>query len=252
MKKSYFKPRKPFGFSPHPYDIGNIFGFWKTYDDNHFLLKIYKIDIQCFANYYNYHLEYTLVNNIGNEEDFFSEVWRIVNRGIKHYEAQNPFSSSHSTHISSIQKLQQFQNFLKSVDKWNARPSSIIISEKDEVIQNQKLEIEKLQIRLTELEKYEVTQKIRIEENHLSVLADLIQQMRELELPSGRKLLKCDHKSPFYMMISKYFSDGGEDIPIETARNYFKGQGDYIKKTNNSNGAKEGFFKIVPANGIKK
>jgi hypothetical protein len=40
-------------------------------------------------------------------------------------------------------------------------------------------------------------------------------------LPSGRKLLRSDHKSPYSKTISKYFSHGGKYIPIETARNYF-------------------------------
>ena len=42
MNLSYFKPRKPFSFSPHPFDLGTFMGLWQNHDDNHFLLKIYK------------------------------------------------------------------------------------------------------------------------------------------------------------------------------------------------------------------
>ena len=54
MKTSYFKPRKPFSFSPHPYEIGTVIGFWHSHDDNHFLLKIYKMEENHFAEYYEY------------------------------------------------------------------------------------------------------------------------------------------------------------------------------------------------------
>ncbi len=43
-------------------------------------------------------------------------------------------------------------------------------------------------------------------------MSDLIMQMRELKLPSGRLLLRCDNKSPYSKMISKYFSNDGREI----------------------------------------
>lgn len=75
MKASYFKPRKPFSFSPHPYDLGTFMGLWDSHDDNHFLLKIYRIEEKEFADYYNYHLKYALENNLVNQEEFFRHVW---------------------------------------------------------------------------------------------------------------------------------------------------------------------------------
>lgn len=221
MDLSYFSPRKRFSFSSNPYDLGTIMGLWHSHDDNHFLLKIYKIDEKEFADYYEYHLSHALSNKITIEEDFYGHVWRIVQNRIRHFEMQDPFSSNHAIHRQNTEKLQQFQKFLQSIDKWNARPPELIIAEKEKLIAQQIQEIETLKSQLNQLNKYEVAQKIRIEEEHLATLVDLIKQMRELRLPSGRLLLRCDNKSPFSKMISKYFSIGGSDIPTETTRNYF-------------------------------
>jgi len=54
-----------------------------------------------------------------------------------------------------------------------------------------------------------------ISEGHLPTLIDLIQQMRELKVNNNRSLQRSNHKIPFAKMISKYFSHGEKDIPIE-------------------------------------
>lgn len=252
MKVSYFKPREFLDFSPHLYDIGNPIGFWHKYDDNHFLLKIYKFDEHDFAAYYNYHLVYTLENNIGSAEDFFRHVWHIVENRIKHYEKQDPFSSSHTLHVQNIHKLQRFRKYLNSIDQWNARPSHIVIAEKEELIQKQKEEIEKLAARLSELNEYEVLQKISIEDNALPTLVDLLKQMSQLTLPSGRNFLACDKKSPYSKMISKYFSQDGKDIPLETSRNYFVEKKGDIPIKGTAVRKEHQIFKIVPVKEVGK
>jgi len=221
MKTSCFEPRKPFFISSHKYDLGTFIGLWHRHDDNHFLLKVYEMDEEEFPDYYTHHLNYALENNLASEEDFFRYVWQIVEDGIKHYKAQDPFSRNHALYRNNIEKLQQFQNHLTGIDQWDARPAHIVIAEKDELIQNQKMEIGKLQARLAELNEYEVLKKISIEDNALPTLVDLLKQMSHLRLPSGRKLLACDKKSLYSKMISKYFSHDGRDIPLETSRNYF-------------------------------
>lgn len=246
MRVSYFKPRGRFSFSQHPYDIGTLLGLWHNHDDNHFLLKIYHLNENKFEEYYNYHLYYTLENNIGIEADFYIHVWQIVKTRIKHFEQQDPFSNNHSMHINNLHQLQLFQKYLQSIDKWNARPSHLIISEKDELITRQKLEIETLKNQLAELNKYEVAQKIRIEEEHLATVVDLIKQMRELKLPSGRPLLRCDNKSPYSKMISKYFSNGGKNIPTETTRNYFVEKKSDVATKGTSVKSEQQLFRIIP------
>lgn len=246
MKISYFKPRKPFAFSFHQYDLGTIMGLWHSHDDNHFLLKIYKIDQKEFIEYYEYHLSYAISNNLTREEDFYGHVWKIVQNRIRHYEMQDPFSSNHSIHRQNTERLQQFQKFLQSIDKWNARPPQLIIAEKEELITQQRQEIDELKEKLDQLNQYEIAQKIRIDENHLATLVDLIKQMRDLKLPSGRLLLRCDNKSPYSKMISKYFSHGGKDIPTETTRNYFVEKKGDVAAKGTAVKTEQQLFSIIP------
>lgn len=252
MKVSYFRPRNLFDFSPHPYDVGNPIGAWHKYEDNHFLNKIYKTSIDEFGNYYLYHLTHALDNRICTEEYFFSKVWGIVEDRIKNLKAKDPFSSYHDRYKFRIEKLQQFQRYLNSIDQWNARPSHIVIAEKEILIQQQKEEIENLTERLAELNKYEVLQKISIEDNALPTLADLLKQMSQLTLPSGRNFLACDKKSPYSKMISKYFSQDGKDIPLETSRNYFVEKKGDIPIKGTAVREEHQLFEIIPVKQAKK
>ncbi|MEH3112616.1 hypothetical protein [Pedobacter terrae] len=210
------------------------------------------MDEKEFSNYYSYHLNYTLENNLSNKEDFFCHVWQIVQTRIKHFEIQDPFSRNHAMHRQQLGKLQQFQKYLTSIDEWNARPSHIVIAEKDELIQNQKIDIEKLSAKLAELNEYEVSLKILIDDGHLPTFIDIIQQLREVPLPSGRKLLKSDHKIPYAKMIAKYFSHGGKDIPIETARNYFVDKKGDVTIKGTSIQPEHRLFKVIPIEPAKK
>ena len=103
-------------------------GLWHSHDDNHFLLKIYRIDEKEFSNYYDYHLNYAIGNNLISEEDFFRHVWQIVQSRTKHFEMQDPFSNNHGMHRHNLAKLQQFRKYLASIDEWNARPANIVIA----------------------------------------------------------------------------------------------------------------------------
>ncbi|RYE59579.1 MAG: hypothetical protein EOP48_00405 [Sphingobacteriales bacterium] len=252
MSESYFKPRKPFSFSSHPYDLGTFMGLWHSHDDNHFLLKIYRIDERKLPDFYNYHLDYALEKNLCNNEEFFGHVWQIVQTRVKHFEAQDPFSSKHAMHRESLEKLRQFQKYLTSIDEWDARPSHIVIAEKDELIQNQKIEIENLNTKLAELDEYEDALKILIDDGHLPTFIDIIQQLRELQLPSGRKLLKSDHKIPYAKMIAKYFSHGGKGIPIETVRNYFVDKKGDVAIKGTAIQPEHRLFNVIPLDPAKK
>ena len=97
----------------------------------------------------------------------------------------------------------------------------MLIKEKDEQILGLKAELEILRNKMADLEKYEVAVKPMVQDEHLPTFIDLLQQMRNLTLPNGRKLLDSDHESPYYKMVSKYFVYNGKDIPVNTVRNYF-------------------------------
>lgn len=252
MRTSYFKPRKRFDFSPHPYEVGNPIGSWRKYEDNHFLNKIYELDEGKFEDCFKYHLAYALTNNTCSEEAFFFKVWEIIEDRIKKLKAEDPFSGYHDKYLFRVDKLQQFQKYLIRIDQWNARPSHIVIAEKEELIQKQKAEIEKLKTRLSELNEYEVLQKISIEDNALPTLVDLLKQMSQLTLPSGRNFLACDKKSPYSKMISKYFSQDGKDIPLETSRNYFVEKKGDIPIKGTAVRKEHQIFEIITVKEVKK
>jgi len=252
MNVSYFKPRKPFSFSTHPYDLGTFMGLWHSHDDNHFLLKIYRIEEREFADYYKYHLKYALENNLVNQEEFFRHVWQIVKIRIKHFEIQDPFSNNHGIHKDSLKRLQKFEKYLKSIDIWDARPPHLVIEEKENTIQRQKETIEELQARLDELKVFEVSQKIRIEEGYVATFIDLLKQVEKLELPSGRKLILSDHQIVYPRLIGKYFSDGGDDLSVETLRNYYVGNKGDVTSKGTEIKAEHKLFRIVPVNYIEK
>ena len=248
----YFKSRFFFDFSPHPYDIGNPFGPWRKYEDNHILKKLYKIKDGEFEEFYKYHLSHSLEHQVCNEEDFFIKVWEIVNDRIKHLKAKDPYSSSHDRYILWVGKLRQFQKYLNSIDQWNARPSHLVIAEKEEIIQKQKEEIEALQVRWDKLKGYEVSQKIWIKQGYLPTVIDLFKQIEKLELPNGGNLLKYDHQVAYPRMISKYFAHGGNEIPVETLRNYYVNKKDDVPVKGTSIQSEHKLFKIVSVKENKK
>ena len=252
MKTSYFKPRTPFSFLPHQYDLGTFMGLWHSHDDNHFLLKIYRIEEREFADYYNYHLKYALENNLVNQEEFFRHVWQIVKIRIKHFEIQDPFSNNHGVHKDSLKRLQKFGKYLKSIDVWDARPPHLVIEEKENTIQKQEQTIEELQARLDELKVFEVSQKIRIEEGYVATFIDLLKQVEKLELPSGRKLMLSDHQIVYPRLIGKYFSDGGDDLSVETLRNYYVGKNGDVTSKGTEIKAEHKLFRIVPVSPAEK
>lgn len=246
MRKIYFKPRQILDFLPHPYDVGNPFGYWHKFEDNHLLKKIYKVNEGEFDPFYKRHLSYSLENNVCTEEAFFIKVWELVNDRIKHLKGKDPYSSSHGRYVFWIEKLQKFQKYLNSIDQWNARPSHLIIAEKEEIIQKLRQEIEELQARWDKVKGYQVSQKIWIKQGYLPTVIDLFKQIEKLELPSGGNLLKYDHQVAYPRMISKYFAHAGNDIPVETLRNYYVSKKDDVPVKGTSIQSEHKLFKIVP------
>lgn len=135
---------------------------------------------------------------------------------------------------------------MNSIDQWAVRPQLEVYTEKDATIARLQNQIAALENQISEMKEYDVVQKIRIEEGHLPTVIDLIQQLRDLQLPSERKLLRCDHKTPYYKMISKYFSIDAKDIPIDTAKNYFSDKQNDIGVKGTLVPPENKLFKIVP------
>ena len=215
MASQYFKTRKSFDFKAHAYALGNILGVSPGYEDNYFLLKLYSLDESFYRDYYSYHLDYYLSKRADNKEkDFFTHIWYIVSDRIAYFQGRDPYSLKHALYLSNIEKLKSFQSFLSPKDQWNVRPNDVLLKEKDELIA-------KLQKENKQLTNFRVTRKIEIYEDHFTTVIDLLQQMQTLKLPNGAPLLRRDQQSPYYKILSNYFSNHKKEISLDTARNYF-------------------------------
>jgi hypothetical protein len=217
MALYYFKPRRAFDFNPHPFKLGTIMGLKRGYEDNHFLLKIYGMKEKSFDDYYRYHLKYYLSAGDRTEKEFFSHLWYIVSTRIDYFNHQNPFSKKHPLYVSNIKKLSGFLDFLSPKDRWNVRPNDILLKEKDELIAKLREENKKLS-------DFTIMRKIEIYDDYHTTVIDLFQQMQKLKLPNGAPLLRKDMLSPYYKILSNYFSNNKKKISIDTAKNYFVGE----------------------------
>ena len=221
MSQYNFKHQNFLDFSPHPFDVGHPFGKWQGHEDIHFVNKLYKLDGAQYKAYYLHHADDYIKEGKGTAEQFFKIVWALVQDRIDNLKRKNPFSSDHPKDVININKLNAFHEFMASIDEWNARPASVINAEMERTIAAQREHIKKLEDRLAVLNEYETVQQIRIDEGHLPTVIDVFLNLKNLKVNGTRDLVKCDHKSPYYKMISKYFTDGGDPIKIETVKNYF-------------------------------
>jgi hypothetical protein len=247
--KEYFKPVPRFQKPLHPFDIGRAYSWWPGNYDRHFLNNVYERQESEFEEFYQYHLSYFFDVNPGADEvTFYKKVRRTVEDGITRLiQEDRPNSKLHhaKTNIHKDQ-LRAFLDFLNGIDQWHVRPPFELLAEKDATITRLQMQIQTLEKQLIAAKEYDVAQKIMIEESHLPTVVDLIQQLRDLKLPTHRSLVRCDHKTPYYKMISKYFSIGGKDIPIETAKNYFSDKTEDVGIKGTAIPPQNKLFKIIP------
>jgi hypothetical protein len=225
MKPTYFKHRGRFDFSPHRYEIGNPISQDKRLESNLFLVKLYKLHQDEYPAFYQFHLGHFLKQNLGNEETFFYHVKDITLNRIKHFKRLDPFSSKYAFGLEHTPKLESFQQYLSTIDQWSKRgPLETMIDEKDALIERLKEQIEQLEAQIKEQNKYEAGEKVVIAKGKFAAFMDLVLQVQELTLPNGHKFARSQTQSPWYKMIAKYFQHGENEIPIDTARNYFPAQ----------------------------
>ncbi|HTN20453.1 MAG TPA: hypothetical protein VL125_08265 [Pelobium sp.] len=222
MSNTYFKLRNPFNFSPHKFELGRPFTFYKSHADNFFFLKLYELNEEEYPSFYQYHLVYFLRENVGEEKEFFSYIYELTTSRIQYYKQQTPFGSRHVLNKESLEKLNLFLKFLHSIDQWNHHKSlEILLVEKEEQVQKLMDQILDLEAQIKELNQYESAEKISITNGKLATVIDLFRQLQELNSPDEKKLFRSQTQSSWYKMLAKYFLHGEKEIPINTARNYF-------------------------------
>jgi len=206
MRNYNFKHRSFLNFNPHPFDVGNPIGKWHGYEDNHFIRKLLILNDGDYSTYFHHHLDDFVSKEKGTAEQFFKIVWSLVQNWIDILKRNDPLGRDHPTDVTKIKKLSNFHEFVVSIDEWNARPTDVVNAEMEKTIITQQEHIKKLEERLATLNEFETAQKVWIEEGYLPTFIHLFLQIRELTVKGSRKLLKSDHKSPYYKMIGKYFS----------------------------------------------
>jgi hypothetical protein len=245
----FFRFRSRFDFSPNRFEIGNPITQNTIQADNFFLKKLYSLSETEFEAYYNFHLTYFLESQPGGEEVFFKHVHDVVINRIKHFKRLDPFSPKYARGLEPTRQLETFLEFLKSIDQWHkTEPFESVIGEKDQLISQLKSRIAELELQLKETGKYDAGEKIVISKGNLPVFMDLMQQLQNLSLSNGNKLVRSQAQSPWYKMIARYFMHGDKDISIDTARNYFPAQkGDKPAKFIEI-AEKDKLFRIDPVN----
>jgi hypothetical protein len=218
---SYFKFRSRFELFPHRYDIGWPIFTDKIFGLNFFVDKIYKIRKDEYALFYNHQLNHYLEGNAGQEEAFFNHVYDIIKNRIKYYKGLRPSGSTYAKGLIFTAKLEVFLAFLKSIDQWHkVEPLESVIGEKDKLIAQLKARIEKLEAQLKQAKDFNANEKVVITNGYIATFMDLVHQFQNLTL-GQTKLLSSQGQSPWYKMIAKYFQHGVNEIPIDTAHNYF-------------------------------
>jgi len=222
MRERFFKFRRRFDFSPHPYEIGNPIFPNKKLADNFFALKLYSLPDGEYHAFYNFHLDHYLQRNPGGKEAFFRKVNSSIQRRIAFYSVKDPFKKVYEIHSANLDKLESFQKFLNRIDEWNVNTSTEkILREKDAEIALLKNKLADLQERFDKVLQYEASEKIVINSGSIAAFMDLMRQLRKQVLPNGKRLVVTQGHSPWYKMIAKNFVHGDKPIPLATAQNYF-------------------------------
>jgi hypothetical protein len=222
MSNIFFKFRNPFDFSPHKFDIGRALFHNRAQANNFFILKIYELDEKQYPDFYQHHLSHYLLTHPDGERIFFDHICDVVNNRIKYFKRQDPGSRSYRSGLEPARRLEAFHAFVRTLDRWYKFDTM------DKVFREKLVEIGELKVKILELEKklaekrkYQASEKIVITNDSMQTFIDLMLQLQEITLPDGKRLLSAQAQSPWYKMLAGYFKHGDQDIPIDTARNYF-------------------------------
>lgn len=221
MPNKYFKAHEPYSLNPHRYDIGTLIGLKNGFEDNLYIKKLFTLPEPEYPAFYQYHLAYFLGKEPDGKEEFFTFVWQIVLRRINFLEHKNPFNSSHALDMEILEKLIDFQKYLRSIDQWHTQKTlPEIIADQYEEIRNQQSKIELLKEELRIAKKLETKQYIDIPKGHLLTVYDIFIQLIDLKI-KDEKLMVTKFPIVWVKMICKYFRVDKKELDMERVRSYF-------------------------------
>jgi hypothetical protein len=223
MHPQYFKHRTLFDLNKQTNDVGFPLPWDTGNEDNHFLFRLYKKQIDEYPALYQHHLQFFL-NKYPNDTEFtfFSHVKQIVDDTIQQLVSKDRYSSSHVKDVRNLDQLREFRKYLDSIDRW------FIQSTDQETIKRQAEELNKLineNHKLKEenrkLRELETTDYIDIRDGRQRTLYHLMLQIRDLKMEDGKELVNATTLNIWSKMIAKYFRVGGKEISFESIKRYF-------------------------------
>lgn len=232
------------------YQVGPMILFDDIHLRNYFLMKVYRpyINQSNYKEFYDFHLShYLAADPDATEEKQFRFIWKLINRGI-YYHEDRPFSS---LSIKRLDKLEEFRQFLKGLDKWGiTQTDNDAIKEKADKIKCLEEELEAMR---KELAYYRIPDqfKINIQKVGKAPLIDLLIQLQGLKSPVDNSvILDTTAQTVWAKILSNHFLDDGSAIKYGTALNYFKIEDGFdkdnpVRKTGIKD--KDRIYKIKPS-----
>lgn len=211
------------------YQVGPMILFNDIHLRNYFLMKIYRpyINRSNYEEFYNFHLSHYLTTDPdATEEKHFKFIWKLINRGI-YYHEDRPYTP---LSIKRLDKLEEFQQFLKGMDKWDISvPLNEAMKEKAKRMACLEEELETVK---KELAFFKIPDqfKINIQNVGKAPIIDLLIQFQGLKSPvNGSMVLHTTAQTVWAKILSNNFLDKGTPIKYGTALNYFKIEDDFDK-----------------------
>ena len=249
MRLQYFKHRDLLDFNTQTYDVGFPLPWTKGNEDNHFLYRLYKKNVDAYNHLYQHHLEYFLNKySDATEREFFSHVKQIISDAISELINKDRYTSKHVRERKNRLQLQEFLDYLNSIDQWfiQSTDQQTIKRQLEEIAklnsENKKLKEENKKLRELETKDY-----IDIRDGRQRTLYHLMLQIRELKLDDNKELANATTLNIWSKMIAKYFRVGGKEISFESVKRYFPPDNDTDLAKYKDVPQKDKLFTIVPA-----
>lgn len=204
-------------------DIGNPITWSRSHFLKHLFKRIFALPSLRFQEFYQHHLDYYLktVDN-STEEFFFKNFFDTVDRQLKVLNGRDVYAKNHIKTQRELIHLERLRNLLISLDKWNIHKSfDDVVAKQESDILILRQQMETLKAELKKATVLEITQFIDIPKGGFLSFVDLIIQMQEVKLPSGKELVFAEFQIVWVKMICKYFREDHEEIDFERVRRYF-------------------------------
>lgn len=223
MINNYFRPRNRFDFSDKSLDIGNPITWSRSHFLKHLFKKIFSLKKSRFLEFYQRHLNYYLTNfEHAYEEMFFKNLFHIVDRQLRVLKAKDVYADNHVKNQRELQQLSQFADVLISLDLWNEhKANDSVVAKQESEILALKQKIELLKTELKEAKRLDTSQYIDIAKGGFLNFIDLINQLQELKLSSGRELVFSEFPIVWVKLICRFFREDHKEIEFDRVRRYF-------------------------------